>query len=325
MLLPLLLCLAAALAPQDPNPPPPPPVPMPGDDAPLLDVDGRPLVPGAVPESTSPTARERWKQVVATSLGSSAARAPVSAFDLILDVQYHASSKQTNDMSDARYQWLAPNMVRADTGRGRMHLRGPRGSFLVDNVRGDCVKLDVGRDTIQDRRQLDEEAGIAANFARLTDPGSIRLRKLVLLAGPPALLPESLKEDARKLAWFEIESPDFFVMRPAAKDPARMARVTLGVNVIDNRVAQVVVDDAATNSALGASTAVLRLSNYQELDGFQVPHTIFVWLPDAGSTDDVVTPPRWMAKETMSLYVKRGSLRATLTPTDFLPPEPGPR
>jgi hypothetical protein len=302
------------------RPAPPPPPPLPAEAEPLKDVDGKILVAGSIPASTSEKARERWQQVLAASLPSGAERAPVTAFDLALDVRYKASTAQTNDMSNARYQWLAPKFVRADTGRGTTHLRGPSGSYLIDSNRGECVKLDIARENLQDRRLLDEESGIAANFARLTDPSSIRIRRLVELSGPPALLPLALQQSAKTLAWIEIESPDFFVMRPGSANSAPVARVSLGVNPIDNRVAQVVVDDAAAALSIGPSTAVLTLSKYKSVDGFQVPHVLFIWLPAMPSAEEPAAPPTWMKTETMSMYVLKASLRAPLTPADFMPP-----
>jgi hypothetical protein len=315
------LVLATSSFPSRPQEKPVPP-PVPAEASVLQDVDGHDLVPGAVPASTTAAARERWKKVLAAS---GQQPAPVTAFDLAIDVRYQATTGQSNDMPAFRYQWLAPRFVRADTGRSRAHLRGPSGSYLIDSSNSDrveIIKLDVGRENAQDRRQLDEEAGIAANFARLSDPNSIRIRRLTELAGPPAFLPQALQKDAKALAWLELESPDFFVMRPASSKAAALARVALGVNVVDQRVQQVVVDDAAAPAAIGASTAVLKLANYKPVDGFQVPYTIFVWLPEVQDPNGPPVPARWMPKETMSMYVLKASLRAPLTPADFLPPAP---
>jgi hypothetical protein len=178
----------------------------------------------------------------------------------------------------------------------------------------------VGRENAQDRRELDEQAGIAANFARLSDPSSIRIRKLTELAAPPAWLPEAMQKDAKTLAWLELESPDFFVMRPNSTKPAALARVALGVNAADSRVLQVVVDDAAAPAAIGPSTAALKLANYKPADGFHVPFVISVWLPALPDPKGPPLPPRWTPKETMSMYLKSAALRAPLTPDDFLPP-----
>lgn len=314
------LILAAAFAIQD-KPGSPPRVPLPVESAPLKDVDGKELLAGAVPESTTATARERWKKVLDASLPPGTQRAPVTAFDLAIDVRYQ-SSGQSNDMPSFRYQWRAPGYIRADTGRSRVHLRGPSGSYLIDSSDShhvECIKLDVGRENAVDRRQLDEQAGIAANFARMSDPNSIRIRKLVELAGPPAFLPEELQQSAKTLAWLELESPDFFVMRPGTTK-APLARVSLGVNVIDQRIEQVVVDDAAAPQVIGASTAVLTFSKYEPVDGFQVPKVIFTWLPELSPPGEPPTQPRWSRKETMSMYLKSASLRAPLTPADFEPP-----
>ncbi|MDZ4774955.1 MAG: hypothetical protein SGI72_17690 [Planctomycetota bacterium] len=318
----ILATLLFALSPLARIDVPPPPPPIPGEaTAPLSNVDGKELIAGVIPESTTPKARERWSRVLSASLPAGVERKPVTAFDLSIDVQYQASAQQTNMMPKARYQWLAPGFVRADTGRGRAHLRGPSGSYLLDANTGEVIKLDIGRENAVDRRMLDEEAGIAANFARLTDPNSIKIRKLVELSGPPSFLPDALKDAAKKLAWLELESPDFFVMRPLSLKVAPLARVTLGVNVIDQRVELVIVDDASLPSTINPSSAVLRLSKYTPVDGFQVPWVIFVWLPAVQDPQAALEPTRWMPKETMSLYVLEASLRAPLKPDDFLPPK----
>ncbi|MBL8857660.1 MAG: hypothetical protein JNL28_04025 [Planctomycetes bacterium] len=317
------LCLLALLAQSPPDLPPPPPLPeAAGGTTPVQN-----LVPGVLPEGTTPAARERWQKILTASLPGESERAPVTAFDLSIDLQYRASSAQTNDLPSARYQWLAPGYVRADTGRSRVHLRGPKGSYLIDESRSDrveIVSLDVGRDNILERRKLDEEAAVASNFARLTDPHSIRMRRLTELAGAPKILPEALKEAAKRLAWLELESPDFYVMRPSSQQGAEMARVTLGVDVITNRVELVLLDDAGAPPALTASTAALRLKNYKAVDGFQVPFEIAIWLPEQPPAEQRAALVQWMSREAMVMWLKKAALRPALKPEDFLPPTPTP-
>ena len=338
ILIPLVVGLL--LVPRQDDKPVPPLPPVPGGAAPLTDVDGKELVRGQLPASTTTAARERWQAILDASLPPGNARAPVTAFDLSLDVQYKATNAQSNALPNARYQWLAPGWVRADTGRGNAHLRGPRGSFLIRGVGTDLeqvIPLDVGRENIEDRRALDEEAGLAGNFASLTDPQSVRVRKLSELSGMPGWVPSDLAYQARtdagktvktnlvdaakRLAWLEIESPDFYVSRTGTT-PARMARVALGVDAITRRVELAIVDDAAARANPSSGAAVLRLTDYKTVDGFAVPYRIEVWLPEVVDPD---APPRAIAMRplpAMDVFVRQASLRAPLQATDFLPPAP---
>lgn len=328
------LCLSTCLATAQDHPAPPPTPPVPGtSSAPLVDVDGRPLERGQLPASTTKIARERWEKVLAASLPAqksadpsapAPARAPVTAFDLAIDIRYRATDSSTNDMPNARYQWLAPGFLRADTGLSTAHVRGPEGSYYVNEKDPDHIeriKLDVDRTAIEDRRLMDEYAGIAGNFARLTDPQSVRMRKLAEMAAPPDVLPDTLKKGAQALAWIELESPDFYVVR-AANPSNSLARVNLGVDVITNRVQIALVDDARANSSVSETTTVLTLADYKPVDGFQVPHHIFVWLTELPGKDDVIQKPALRQKPTMDLFVKSATLRATLKPVDFLPTVP---
>lgn len=311
---------AAAFAGQDKPPIPP----VPGGAAPkIAPAAGVDLKPGELPADTSAPTRDLWGKVVAASLpgsGAAADRAPVSAFDLSLDLRYRASDAQSNEMPEARYRWLAPGFVRADTGRGYTRLRGPNGSYGIDSTKpGDPVVIpsDVSRDTLEDRRQLDEIAGLAANFAHLTDPRSLRIARLATIAPPLGLLPASVHERAQELKWLELESPDLSVMRATAPGP-RLARVQLGVDASSFLVELALVDDAAAPARIGESTAVLQLSKYKTVDGFAVPHHIAVWLPELGesvSTQGAVLRPQ----PAMDMYVTKASLRPHLEPRDFLP------
>lgn len=330
----LALVAALALTARDTraqvNPAPAPPLPpVPGGAVlPLLDVDGHELKPGELPVSTTAIARERWQKVLVASLPppdkttpNAPPRAPVTAFDLQIDVRYRASDASTNDMPHARYQWLAPNFMRADTGRGRATVRGPDGSYLIDASDPDHVervKIGNGREDTQSRRELDEQVGIAGNFARLTDPQSVRIRKLSELAAAPAVLPEALREKSKNLAWIELESPDFFIMRGSGS----VARVSMGVNVIKNVVELVVVNDASLPAPISASTAVLSLDKYKSVDGFQVPHAILVWLPEIPDPLDASGKTRLRETPAMDMVVKAATLRATLKPADFRPDVP---
>lgn len=319
----VVLTVAPLALAQDPKPVPPP-VPIPGNTpAPTFrDVDGNLPKAGELPASTSKVARERWTKATIASLVPGVERKPVTAFDLSIDLQYRKDDRSTNNAPNARYRWLAPGYVRAETGRSKVaHLRGPQGSFLLDWSKGDkveSIRLDVGRENTTDLRQLDEEASIAGNFAALTNPGSVRVLKLVEVAAPASVLPDVLIESAKVLAWIEIESPDFFF--PGAQpNVARIARVTLGLDPESSLPQIVVVDDASKPKAINLSTVVLQLSDFRATDGFQVPFKILIFMPEAPDPKGPPSAP-WMRKTpAMDMVVTKASLRAPLKPEDFTP------
>jgi hypothetical protein len=296
--------------------------------APIQNVDQEPAKPGELPKSTSADARERWQKLLAASLAPGLERKPVTAFDLAINLRYRGAEGQRNDLDNARYQWLAPGYIRVNTGRGQTHLRSPRAgggfsNWFLDTTGDKLVKrnIDIGRDTGVDRRQLNEEANIAGNFAALTDPRSVRILRLAAMPSAPiASLPESSRANAAKLAWLELESPDFFVPR-TMPDASPRARVQLGIDPATSLVQLATVADARDRGAVSSSMSVLQLSGYKTVDGFQVPFNILVW--SAGA--DPGTPAgelRLREKPAMDMVLKSASLRASLKPEDFLPDAP---
>jgi hypothetical protein len=302
-----------------PVPPPLPALPATAPSATIKDVDGKVAEPGKLPEKTTPAARERWEGMVRASLDPKVERKPVTAFDLRLDVRRKVPG-QSNDLRGARYQFLAPDYLRTDTGHGNVHLRGPKGSFFIDSSQEgkiDRIPLDVGRGNAEDRRQLEEELGFARNFVGLTDPRSLRVLRLVESATAPAALPDALKEYATTLAWLEIDSPDLFAGRTAepGRGP-RIARIHMGVDPKTQLVGLALVDDA------GLPAVLLKFERYKLLDGFQVPTLLSVYLPDppSGDASTPVPPAALPATATLLMTVMpQSTLRAKLTQNDFLP------
>lgn len=315
---------------QKPVPPPLPALPVTAPTAPVKDVDGNVAEPGKLPQSTTPAARERWEGIVRASLDPKVERKPVTAFDLRLEVRRQANG-QSNDLRGARYQFLAPGYLRTDTGHGNVHLRGPKGSFLIDSSQQgkiDRIPLDVGRGNAEDRRQLEEELAIARNFVGLTDPRSLRVLRLVESAAAPAALPDAVKGFATKLAWLEIESPDLFTGRSAepGRGP-RTARIDLGVDPKTQLVGLVLVDDAALPAGVHESTVLLKFDMYELIDGFQVPHHISIYMPDVPAADAPApkSPLALRGKPALEMGLMPGStLRASLKPEDFWPDAPPP-
>lgn len=325
--------LFVVLAAQDkPGQAPPPPVPgsrEPANGA-MVGVD---LKRGELPADASKDVRKAWDRIVRASLPNAPkvedeehppalpARAPITAFDLSIDVRYRASDAQSNDMPQARYRWLAPGFFRSDTGRGRAHVHGPKGSFLIDSSKSDHtekIPLDVSRENVEDRKQLDEQAGLASNFAGLADPRSLRIARIALVGAPMTSLPETLQQRARELSWIEIESPDFSAVQAGGKS-APMARVQLGVDAKTSLPEIAVVQDAARPSGLSASTSVLQLFDWKAADDFEIPFHIVVWMPQINDPD---APERHLSmrqKPAIEMYVTKAVLRAQFGPQDFLP------
>jgi hypothetical protein len=113
----------------------------------------------------------------------------------------------------ATLSWRAPESVRLVLDSGRRQGRGPSGYWLKDKA--EVVQL-VGRDFVDDRRDIDELSAMCHNFAALARAREWKLSRLVPLAAPPAELPHALGEVARALDWIELSSPDFRLVDAAA-------------------------------------------------------------------------------------------------------------
>jgi hypothetical protein len=319
------LALALLLL-QDAPPPLPPPPDAPKAEAPLVDVDGDPLAPGKLPRSTAPEARKAWERLVAASLASAAGAEPVRGFDLSLDLRLRVRENQTNDLPEARYAYVAPGYLIADTGRGRTHLRGPQGDWLVDSKADTgrtLVRLDVGRENAEDRRQIAEALDVARLFVGLVDPRNVRVQKLAPAAVPEALLPAQLLETARKLAWLELQTPD---VRPGTDNKVG-ARILLGLAADSGLPALALADDARAPQRLNPTASCVDLQQWKPMDGYSVPRKILVHLPRVveaqgagGATSRVAEG--WRDEPAMDLFVRNGTLRPQLKPESFLPPAP---
>ncbi len=308
-------------------PPPLPPLPdAPKAAAPVLDADGEPVVPGKLPKSTTPEARAAWERLVAAGSPAGESRTPVAGFDLSLDLRLKIEENRSNDFPEARYAYLAPNYLLFDTGKGRTQLRGPKGDWLLDSKAGEGrahVKLDVGRENAQDRRQIEDGLDVARLFVSVVDARSVRVIRFEARAVPEALLPPSRVEDAKKLTWFELQTPD---VRPGAQNQAG-ARILLGMSPDTGLPAMAIADDARAPQRVNPTTTTVDLNEWKPLDGWMLPRKILVFLPRiveqagaGGATSRVADG--WRKEPGMDLFVRSGSLKNTLKPENFLPPDP---
>lgn len=277
------------------------------------------LAPGALPDDVTPEARAAWT-ALERALAPRGGGAAVRAFDLTFEGRAWASHVQSNDFDGARYRFLAPDWVRTTLRSGREQLRGPQGDFLLDGR--EVVPL-IGRDHKEDRKQLDQTVGVARNFCALTDASRLRVASLVRLEGPPATVPEPLREAAARLVWLELTSPDFRVWREGAPIPSdALFRVQLGLDPAEAPVGDhtathlprlVTIAEDVEPAARAESAMLLELTQFRELDGFRVPHELRVH-PPVPEQD----PWRFRDRPSLELWLlPDGRLRPELSVRDF--------
>lgn len=301
--------LFAALAPFLQAPPPAPPLPG-GTASQPVDPAILALVPGAIPADATPEARADWKRVEAATVAPGAARAPITAFDLGLDVRYKRNAAGSNDLQ-AVYRYLAPGFVRIDL-KSSSTMRGPQGDWLEDVGRKQKVDLRVTREHAEDRRQLDETLSVAKHFVALSNPGSLRIASLEKLPAAPAGLPKLFQERSKGLAWLRIRSPDFRLV--GVQTAAPMSRATIGFAPDTGRVEIALVEEDRASPGLAATARVVELSGATEAQGYLVPKQIRVYSIEAGKT-----PLAFTEEAGMDLFVLRANLRPALSPADFEP------
>lgn len=268
-------------------------------------VQGPPaLQPGVLPADTGARESALWKGMLA-AMGETASRAAVSAFDLDFDGTLYSGEKQANDF-DARYQYLKPAFVRMILKSGRQRLRGPRGDFVIE--KGVAYAL-AGREFAEDRRELEETLTVSRTFVGLSDPSALRVERLLARSDPPPGLPSTLGAEAADLEWLSVWSPDFRSRadaRAAARD-----RIDLGLERASHRPRLALLTDESDPRA----SFLVRLENFRDVDGFQVPHHVTTWRVEPQG------PGQGLAeKPALELWLEKGSLRPRLGPEDFLPP-----
>lgn len=269
------------------------------------------LVPGAIPAAASPEARAGWQSTCAASVVPGTKAEPVRAFELTVDVRYRGTGKASNDLK-AEFRFLAPTYVRVLLVEGKREVgRGPDGDWLDDGTRKERIRLGVGREFAEDRRQLDQWQAIAKDFVALTDPKSLRIAKLEVLPSAPASLPEPLKKRGGELAWLRISSPDF---RLVDVPPDRLFRASLGRDPKTGWTGLALIEEDVPESALRPSAALLELLEPTPLQGFNVPKNILVHGIEPSRAPTAIAE---IAGMDLYLHVPGSSLRASFAPEDF--------
>lgn len=312
----LLLAVLACASQQAPEKPPqkPPELPPPPVAIPATPPKADPfasLVPGAIPSTATPEASAAWAAMRAASTVPGGPTAPVSAFDLAVDVRYFGTSRGSNDFG-AEFRFLAPWYVRVKIVEGKREVgRGPDGDWFDDGSRKERLRLGVGREFQEDRRQLDQWQSIAKDFVGLTDPKSLRIAKLETLSGPPASLPTKLAARGAQLAWVRLASPDF---RLVDVQPDRLFRASLGRDRTTGWVELALIEEDLPSAELRPSAALLELRLPKPLEGLVVPQNILVRSVDASKQPLAFAETPGMD---LFLHIPGSTLRATFAPQDF--------
>jgi hypothetical protein len=306
---PAILLLSSALAPvQGGQPAPQPPA-------------AERLLPGELPASAAPEARQAWERMCqATAVDP--ARARVEGFILTFDATVYSKERQSNDLSDVTYRYLEPGWVRMSLASDRERMRGPEGDFVIE--KGRSVPL-VGREYAEDRRELEQTLAVMKSFVGLTDPRSLRVASLERKGGPPPGLPESLHQTVRssfgksevrkvepqKLVWLEVVSPD--LRRSARAERSGLQRAQVGLDPETHLPLLAVLSEERSGGSGGGEPLLVELFDFRELDGYRVPFRVRSYLSDASAG------PLRYGRPSVELWLKGGTLRPKLAPADFVP------
>jgi len=283
------------------------------EDAPQAKIE-----PGQLPADASPEARALWNTLVDAMLGSSETRQPpLRSFDLRFNML--VQRKGSHEVDKARFLFRAPNWVSSELSKTNRLVRGPQGDFLIGA--DDVVEL-VGRDTAEDRRQLDDTVSIAHNFTALTDPSRLRLKTLEL-ASMPTTLPPDLRELGGTLRWLEAESPDFRLYRTERSSRRRRGReepvyrAVLGLDPRHGTPRLVVIAELLGRRGDPGSALLVQFDDFKDLDGYQVPHYVAT-----RSLDPQSVPLAFGRRDELRLWLfDEGRLNPVLEPERFSPPE----
>ena len=284
--------------------------------------------PSAAIAAASEGARKAWSRLVEASGRSDE---PISAFHVRAEVRAR-SGVQTNDF-EVEYRYQSPFFIRfalpgkkglakRETGRGPG--QGQRAYWLHDEKDG-TVPL-VGRDYTEDRRAVDEMLVVARNFIAFADLAGLCLERLALGQAPPEL-PEGWEKARafRKLAWLELESPDFALLHPDRRttntnDAGASYLVQLGLDPGDGLPRLAVVRERPRDASRAPAVApplLFRLDNYRPHDGFLVPERLHVHAPEPRAPGRAT--PRFATQPGQEIDLLETRLRPDFDEQTFLP------
>ena len=315
------------------------PVVAPEAAQPLVDVNGRPLEPGVLPEGTSAAAQERMQRLFAgTWLGEGAPR-PMGAFVVTFDARVRQQVE--GGSTDVRTRFLfkeeGRGWIRGEFPRsGRASVRGPQGDWLLD---GDEVVDLSDFSNAESRREHERWLAIARNFAALSAPTSMRVaRAEARTAEPQEGDTRSLRFGERvlrlptarqvrrglELAWIELESPDFDLVEGSG-GARGLRRVLLGLTPDTGRPELVLVEPLtrpAWDDEAAPRAAWVEVKGWEELGDRRLPKQLLVHreLPPTGPAQ----PQTFEGRAGVDLYLVPSQTRpdADLVAADFGKPAP---
>lgn len=263
MLLPLVLAMAPLQGTDDPPRPKLPNVVERPQATQLLNVDGAPLVAGALPESTSAEARALCARLFSSTWTGEGLAPPMRAFVVTFDARVRAQVEGGATDVRMRFQFLEEGRgwIRGVFPRtGRESVRGPEGDWLKD---GDEV-LDLSdHSNAESRREHERWLALARNFAVLSSPTTLRIVEAraaasvtledgeLRVANLRIPLPNGkLGALAQNLEWLVIRSPEFDLLE-SAESTRSLKQVALGLDPDSGavRLAHLAQDPGAAGAA----------------------------------------------------------------------------
>lgn len=274
------------------------------------------LVPGVLPEASSPEARALWELLIEATRVPNVSREAIESFVMEFDGTVYPRNGQRNRFRGAKYSYLAPRSIISDIPGSSRLIRGAEGDWLKTDD-DELVSLN-DRTAAQDRKQLDDTLAIARNLVNLLDPGSLRIEAIGVIARPPALVPKDIRAAHPNVEWLHMTSPDLRLssaMGPANPRVPRKSRAYLGLDPETHLPSLAVVYEEVEGKADLSNARFLVLGRYGARSGYRIPTRIHVHGPDQSRPAILA----FRAKPELELVMTDINLRAALTDGDFLP------
>ena len=297
--------------------------------------DGEPATPGRIPEDATPEAVELWRRLTEATRGSQ--RVPLTGLDI--SIELHLRSPGKFNEVDAVFQFLShprgPFLKASFEREDRISLRGPRGDFLIESGQPEPM---LGESFLEDRRNLDQWSSIAGNFLTLAQPEQVRLlelkahkvqpeagqdgepssRVLAFTTTDDLLLPDvGLAQQARKLEWLEIRSPDFALMVAPARRQKPVYRALLGLDLTTAEIRMAILNEDRDQTIVLESALLVLVRGHTTIDpGYRVPSNL-----EVRQVDPTSSPWTFERRSGTTLYLKKGGRLnpPELRPGSFIP------
>ncbi|MFT5052987.1 MAG: hypothetical protein ACI8QZ_004425, partial [Chlamydiales bacterium] len=290
---------------------PPPPSGL--EPAPrLIASDGETVEPGRIPADASQGARKLWQKIVDATGGPTSES--LTGFDLRFDVDVRTESSM-NSLGIARYRfWSSTGYIRSEWSKsGRIQLRGPLGDWLIDKEHKTEL---IGRENVQSRRELSQWAAIARNFLAIATPATMRVVELSEVTELEIAFPTgALAEQAGKLAWLAVRSPDFQLAETGEQQQGIVYRAYLGQNPETGAVELAVLQEDQARRPVAESTLLVEIRAWSSIGERRIPQHLLVYRTHREGI-------RWTFDDRpgADLFLKKnGALNPRFQGEDFLP------